>query len=105
MAIDKLGGQLNVKNTREITYYTLAVDKTQVSDAVALLADIILNPIFDATEVEAAKPALHKNAAPMDPEINSIESIHYTSFRDHALGQPNYGIRDNIYSITPEQVK
>ena len=41
----------------------------------------------------------------MDPERNAIEAIHYTSFRDHALGQPSYGIRDNVYSITPDQIK
>jgi len=41
----------------------------------------------------------------MDPERNAIEAIHYTSFRDHALGQPSYGIRDNIYSINADQIK
>ena len=41
----------------------------------------------------------------MDPERNAVESIHYTSFRDHALGQPSTGIKDNVYNITPEQVK
>ena len=69
------------------------------------MADIVLNPTFDANEVEAAKPAIHKNAASMDPETNAIESIHYTSFRDHAMGQPVSGIKDNVYNITAEQVK
>lgn len=41
----------------------------------------------------------------MDPKINAIEGIHYTSFRDHALGQPSSGIRDNVYNITADQIK
>lgn len=41
----------------------------------------------------------------MDPERNAFESIHYVSFRDHALGQPSHGIRDNVYSITGDQIK
>ena len=41
----------------------------------------------------------------MDPERNAIESIHYTSFRDHALGQPSTGIKDNVYNISADQVK
>jgi predicted Zn-dependent peptidase len=41
----------------------------------------------------------------MDPETNALEGIHYTSFRDHALGQPSTGIRDNVYSITAQQIK
>ena len=41
----------------------------------------------------------------MDPYTVSTESVHYTAFRDHYLGQPSTGIKDNVYAITPEQVK
>lgn len=41
----------------------------------------------------------------MDPEQVTINNLHYTSFRDHALGQPSTGIKDNVYSITADQVK
>eukprot|EP00919_Chromeraceae_sp_WS-2016_P057345 GHVR01135936.1.p1 GENE.GHVR01135936.1~~GHVR01135936.1.p1 ORF type:complete len:191 (+),score=0.25 GHVR01135936.1:1612-2184(+) len=41
----------------------------------------------------------------MDPFKLSCENLHYTSFRDHYMGQPSTGIKDNVYSITPEQVK
>ncbi len=69
------------------------------------MADGILNPAFESEQIEAVKPAIHKNASPMDPEKTTHEFIHYTSFRDHALGQPTHGIRDNVYSITAEQIK
>lgn len=88
-----------------MTYFTLFVDKTQVEEGIALLADGVLNPSFETEQIEAVKPQVHKNASSMDPEINAYESIHYTSFRDHALGQPSYGIRDNVYSITADQIK
>jgi processing peptidase subunit beta len=41
----------------------------------------------------------------MDPFKNTIENVHYTSFRDHFLGQPSSGIRENTYLITSDQVK
>jgi processing peptidase subunit beta len=41
----------------------------------------------------------------MDPYTVSTESVHYTAFRDHFLGQPSTGIKDVVYSITPEQAK
>lgn len=41
----------------------------------------------------------------MDPEKNAHQGIHYTSFRDHSLGQPSTGIRDNVYNITVDQIK
>ena len=81
-------------------------DKSQVNDAVAFLSEVILNPTFDASHVEAEKAKIYKKASSIsDPERIVHENIHYTSFRDHYLGQPSWGIRDNIYSITPEQIK
>lgn len=41
----------------------------------------------------------------MDPYTISTESVHYTAFRDHYLGQPSNGNKDVVYSITPDQIK
>jgi hypothetical protein len=41
----------------------------------------VLRPKYDAVEHEAIKTTIHKNASPLDPEIISNESAHYTSFR------------------------
>lgn len=41
----------------------------------------------------------------MDPFNNTLQMVHYTAFRDHYLGQPSTGIRENTYSISAEQVK
>ena len=100
-AIDRLGGQIDVSVEREVTRFSILVDQASVNEAVALLADCVLNPVFDGVQVEAEKPAVHKNASSMDPENNAHEQAHYTAFRDHFLGQPVSGIRDNVYSITP----
>lgn len=76
-------------------------DKSQINEAVSFMADLVLNPTFDAAQVEAEKINIYKDATSLkDPERIAHENIHYTSFRDHYLGQPSWGIRDNIYSIT-----
>lgn len=41
----------------------------------------------------------------MDPYKNTLQMVHYTAFRDHYLGQPSTGIRENTYSISADQVK
>ena len=41
----------------------------------------------------------------MDPFKTTLQNVHYTAFRDHYLGQPSTGIRENSYSISPDQVK
>ena len=104
-ALNRLGTQVEIRATREITYFTLFVDKSQVEEALTILADGIINPAFEADQIEAVKPEIHSNASTMDPEKNSHEGAHYTAFRDHALGQPVNGIRDNVYSITAEQIR
>lgn len=41
----------------------------------------------------------------MDPYTISTESVHYTAFRDHYLGQPANGNKDVVYSITTDQIR
>jgi len=35
----------------------------------------------------------------------TLEAVHYTSYRDHFIGQPVNGIRENIGSITHAHIK
>lgn len=76
-----------------------------MSQAVELLAEVVLNPTYDPVQIEALKPTIHKSASSLDPYVVSTESIHYTSYRDHFLGQPSTGLKDVVHSITPEQVR
>ena len=41
----------------------------------------------------------------MDPYTISTNSVHYTAYRDHYIGQPANGNKDVVYSITPEEIK
>lgn len=34
-----------------------------------------------------------------------MENVHYNAFRDHMLGQPKKGDRDNVFNISVEQLK
>jgi predicted Zn-dependent peptidase len=79
--VDSFGGSLNVKVGREITQFTLSFESPFLSQAVELLSQIILNPSFEATQHEALKASLHKQASPMDPYVIATESVHYTAFR------------------------
>ena len=57
------------------------MNKNSAADAVALMGDMIANPVFDAVQVEAEKANVHKIASSMDPEKVTYDNIHYTSFR------------------------
>ena len=97
---------MDVTVTRELTQFSIMFDKSQINEAVAFMAEVVLRPTFYSTQVEAEKANIYKESSSIkDPERIAMENVHYTSFRDHYLGQPSWGIRDNIYSITPEQIK
>jgi processing peptidase subunit beta len=83
----------------------LFFNKSQLGEAVSFLSEVILKPTFESVQVEALKSNIYKNAATMDPFKNTLQMVHYTAFRDHYLGQPSTGIRENTYSITSDQVK
>jgi hypothetical protein len=79
--VDSFGGQLTVKVEREITTFTLSFESQFLSEAVELLSQIVLKPSYEATEHEALKVPIHKNASSMDPYTISTESVHYTAYR------------------------
>ena len=103
--VESFGGKLDVNVSRELTQYTLSFEPQHLAQAVELLSEVVLRPAYDPVQVEALKSSIHKGASSMDPYTISTESVHYTAFRDHFLGQPSHGIRDVVYSITPDQIK
>lgn len=52
-AIAKLGGEISTKVTREMTYFNIFVDKQNVAEAISLLSDAVINPVFDSVQIEA----------------------------------------------------
>lgn len=103
--VESFGGKLDVNVSRELTQFTLSFEPQFLTQAVELLSQVVLHPTYETVQVEALKASIHKAASPMDPYVISTESVHYTAFRDHFLGQPSHGIRDVVYSITPEAIK
>ena len=103
--VDSIGGHIGVKVSRELTEYTLSFEPQFLNQAVELLAEVVLNPAYDAVQIEALKPTIVKSASSLDPYVVSTESIHYTSYRDHFLGQPSTGLKDVVPSITADQVR
>ena len=80
-------------------------NKNQLSEAVSFLSEVVLRPTFESVQVESLKSTIYKNASSMNPYETTLQNVHYTAFRDHYLGQPSTGIRENTYSINADQVK
>ncbi|WGH79893.1 M16 family metallopeptidase [Jannaschia ovalis] len=53
--IEDVGGYINAYTSREVTAYYARVLKDDVPLAVDLISDIVLNPVFDAREIETER--------------------------------------------------
>lgn len=106
LEIEGMGGQLNSYTSRETTTYTLTVPKNATDKAVEILGDILTNSIYDKNQIEAEREGIYRECIELqkDQMESTLESVHYTSFRDHMMGQPLLGIRENIGVITQDQI-
>lgn len=59
------------------------------------------------SQVEAEKQSLFLQSVNLarDQYAQTIESAHACSYRDHFMGQPVLGIRENIHQMTEEMIK
>eukprot|EP01017_Pseudomicrothorax_dubius_P028600 TRINITY_DN3402_c0_g1_i1.p1 TRINITY_DN3402_c0_g1~~TRINITY_DN3402_c0_g1_i1.p1 ORF type:complete len:519 (+),score=156.42 TRINITY_DN3402_c0_g1_i1:145-1701(+) len=105
--VENFGGQLNAYTSRENTSYTMTVFKDDVPRAVDILGDMLLNSKFDQAAIEAERETIYRECleTSKDQFETTLENVHYTSFRDHMMGQPILGIRENIATINQEQIR
>lgn len=106
-ALDALGAHVEVTTGREIIGFSLKVNSADVGAAIALLSEAISSPDFNENQVEADKEFVHRRILDVsrDQFEYTKEALFYTSFRDHMVGQSEYGIRDNIPSLTARELE
>jgi len=104
--VENMGGQLNAYTSRENTSYTMTVFKNNTQKAVEILGDMLCNSNYDKNHLEAERETIFRECieTQKDQMETTIEAAHYTSYRDHMMGQPILGIRENIGTITQDQI-
>lgn len=92
---------------REQTSFGLQVFKGDATRAVGLLGDMVSNISLNSAELELAKEEVS-----MEHESNhtryvetTLNQVHYNSFREHQLGQPVKGDRDNCSSLQVDHLR
>lgn len=104
--IHSYGGYLETHLCRETTSYTITYLKQHTQAVVKLLGDIFNNSLFNADDLEAEKGAVLKESESIDDAKKIIiDASLYASFRDHMLGQPAEGIKDNIPNLSTSIIK
>ena len=102
-----MGAQLVCDAGREQSYMSAQVLKGDVSRAVGLLGDMVSNSILNENELELAKEEASEQheANHTDYQRTLLENVHYNVYREHMIGQPAHGDRDNVQSITTDHLR
>jgi predicted Zn-dependent peptidase len=91
--IEAVGGAMNAQTSREQTAYFVKVLKDDVRLAVDILADILLNSIYDATELARERAVILQELGQAEdtPDDVIFDRFQEAAFPDQALGRPVLG--------------
>ena len=97
-AIDGIGGHLDAFTTKESLAFTAKVLDEHVPTAIDVIGDMVLNPVFDASELEKEKGVvLEELKMDEDSPDYLIQDIFSSSFwSGQALGRPIIGTKTLI---------
>ena len=102
-----MGGKMHIHQDREIIGVTLGVLNEDASAAVDLLLNAFSRDVnLSEDRILAEKEILHRRNLEVqrDQLEQTYSSLFETTFRDHSMGLPILGIRDNAANLTAEQL-
>ena len=103
---DGLGGELNAATAREYTVVYARVLDAHLETALDVMADMILQPKFDAEEMTSEREVVLEEIAMYEdtPQDLVHDLIAEAIFGDHPLGRPVIGTRAVIAGASPDAV-
>lgn len=106
MEIEENGGNLNAYTTREYTSYILNLNEDKITWGVDILSDILIHSLYPNNLIEKERSTIYTELLEcLKQEFEStLEFSHDISFKGHALGRPILGMRENIMSVTRDQI-
>ena len=102
-----LGGSYGAQSRREGSFYWFDLQNQDVRRGISLLGEMVTTPTFQDNEVELAKEQISQEHEKnhLDYQNTLIENVHYNSFREHQIGQPKKGDRDNVQNLNSDMLR
>jgi len=105
--IDSVGGQLDAFTAKEYASYYIKVLDEHLPGAVDLLSDIVMNPLFDAEDLEREKKVILEEIKMVedtpDDLVHELFTQHF--WEGHSLGRPILGSKETVESFTAETLR
>ena len=97
-AIEDVGGFINAYTSREVTAYYTRVLETDVPLALDVIADILLNPVFDENEIEIERGViLQEIGQALDtPDDVIFDWLQETAYPDQPIGRTILGPAERV---------
>ncbi len=104
--MDKIGGQINAFTSKECTCFHAKVMSEKIDIAIDVLSDIIINSVFDKTEMEKEKGVVIEeiNMSNDNPEDLAHEMMSVTYFMGNPLSKKIVGTAKNVKGFTREDI-
>jgi predicted Zn-dependent peptidase len=100
-AIEDVGGYINAYTSREMTAYYARVLENDVPLALDVIADILLNPVFDPSEIEVERGViLQEIGQALDtPDDIIFDWLQEEAYPDQAIGRTILGLSERVSSF------
>jgi predicted Zn-dependent peptidase len=100
-AIEDVGGYINAYTSRDATAYYVRVLEDDVDLAFDVISDIVLNPIFDAREIEVERGViLQEIGQSLDtPDDIIFDWLQEAAYPDQAMGRTILGPAERVSSF------
>lgn len=103
-----LGVQLSTSSAWDASTISLNTPTAQLDSALALFADVVLNPVFPADELERQRTQRLTALAQMRDQPTAIADRAYASIvygEDHPYGRPLSGTEESVRALSVEQLR
>ncbi|MEM6888712.1 MAG: pitrilysin family protein [Pseudomonadota bacterium] len=106
-AIEDVGGYINAYTSREVTAYYARVLRNDVSLAMDVISDILLNPELAPAEIEVERGViLQEIGQALDtPDDVIFDWLQEEAYPDHPMGRSILGPSERVRSFTRDDLK
>src|SRR6266481_2720028 len=104
--VDSIGGNMDAFTAKECICFNIKVLDEHLPLAMDVLADLVLNPVFDATDIGRERGVILEEIK-MDednPDYLVHEIFTQNFWKDHPLGKPILGTKDTVKKFQRDPV-
>lgn len=104
--IENVGGDMNAATGIEVTSYYFRLLKNDLPLGIEILADILLNPLFEADEMDKEKQVILQEIAATDDDADDVvyDKMIEDAYADQAIGRSILGTPESVLALTKDQL-